>query len=172
LLDRFSLKKRVSLRLVRLRKVLHVDTQGTREKLIRRLEEIFRIASEYARAGKWVVDEDGKERPLTIVERQFWARIAAHAAQIRGNVAKGIDERQIDKNLDELEAMLSERKAEIRALTNDLKGNISRLRSYSKSGRGEVFPTVWGFFQNNSPFSVSFVDAFVYRLYVCKPQTC
>jgi len=112
LLGRSSSKKRVSLRLLQLRKVLHVDTQKTRQKLIRRLEEIFKIASNYARGQVHrVVGEDGKERELTIIERQYWARIAAYTAQIINTVAKGIDERQIDKDLDQLETMLNERKA-------------------------------------------------------------
>ena len=69
------------------------------------LEEVFHIASDYAR-GKIdrVTVEDGKKRPLTIVERQHWARIAAYAVQIINNIAKGIDERQINLGLDKLEA--------------------------------------------------------------------
>jgi len=41
------------------------------------------------------------------VERQFWARIAAFTAQTVNSVAKGIDERQIDLDLNKLEAMLN-----------------------------------------------------------------
>jgi hypothetical protein len=105
-------KKRVSLRIKQLRKTLYVDTQHTRRKLIKRLEEVFKIASDYARGKiRRVIGDDGEERPLTVVERQFWARIAAYTAQIINNVAKGIDERQIDEDLDKLEAMLNKTKA-------------------------------------------------------------
>jgi hypothetical protein len=81
------------------------------------LEEVFHIASDYAR-GKIdrVTVEDGKKRPLTIVERQHWARIAAYAVQIINNVAKGIDERQINLDLDMLEAMLNETAGVLRIL--------------------------------------------------------
>lgn len=104
---RLSLDKRVNVRVTKMRRILHVDTQQTRKKLLIQLEELFRIASNYARgAVKHVVDEEGKARPLTIVERQYYARIAAYTAQIINCVAKGIDERQIDKDLDHLEAML------------------------------------------------------------------
>jgi hypothetical protein len=108
LLGRLNSKKRVSFRINQLRKTLHVDTQRTRSKLITNLEEIFEIATNYARGRiKRVTDENGKERQLTIVERQFWARIAAFTAQTINSIAKGIDERQIDLDLNKLEAMLN-----------------------------------------------------------------
>ncbi len=91
-----------------MRRILHVDTQHTRKKLLVQLEELFQISSNYARGKvKHVIDETGKERPLTIAERQFYARIAAYTAQIINNLAKGIDERQIDQDLNKLEAMLN-----------------------------------------------------------------
>ncbi len=105
-------KVRVSIRISKVRHILSVDTERTRRKLIVQLEEIFHIASDYAR-GKIdrVTVEDGKKRPLTIVERQHWARIAAYTAQIISNIAKGIDERQINLDLDKLEAMLNTKAA-------------------------------------------------------------
>jgi len=111
---RLDNRLRVSLRLSRMRRILHVDTQRTRQKLIVRLEEIFEIASDYARGRvKRVVDESGVERQLTIAERQFWARIATYSAQIINSIAKGIDERQIDQDLDKLEAMLNKTAAAV-----------------------------------------------------------
>jgi len=105
-------KVRVSIRISKARHILSVDTERTRRKLIVQLEEIFHIASDYAR-GKIdrVTVDDGKKRPLTIVERQHWARIAAYTAQIINNIAKGIDERQINLDLDKLEAMLNKTEA-------------------------------------------------------------
>jgi hypothetical protein len=80
------------------------------------LEDIFKIAADYARGKiKYVTDENGKERQLTIPEKQFWARIAAYTAQIINTVAKGIDERQIDLDLDRLEKMIDEATAKIKA---------------------------------------------------------
>ena len=62
---RLSLERRVNVRLNKMRRILHVDTQRTRKKLIIQLEELFEIASDYARGKvKRVIDEDGKERPL------------------------------------------------------------------------------------------------------------
>ena len=101
-------KMRVSIRISKARRILSVDTERTRRKLIVQLEEIFHIASDYAR-GKIdrVTLDDGKKRPLTIVERQHWARIAAYTVQMINNITKGIDERQINLDLDKLEAMLN-----------------------------------------------------------------
>ncbi len=104
---RLSLEKRISLRIGKARRTFHVDTKSTREHLINQLEEIFQIASDYARGKiEKVVDENEKERPLTIIERQLYARIAAYTAQTINSIAKGIDIRQIDEDLDKLEAML------------------------------------------------------------------
>ena len=90
-----------------MRRIFHVDTQNTRRKLLIQLEGLFEISSNYAR-GKFthIRDETGKERPLTIPERQTYTRIATYTAQIINSIAKGLDERQIDKDLDQLEAML------------------------------------------------------------------
>ena len=104
---RLSLDRRVNLRVNKMRRIFHVDTQNTRRKLIVHLEELFEISSNYAR-GKFdhIRDETGKERLLTIAERQNYTKIATYTAQIINSVAKGLDERQIDKDLDTLEAML------------------------------------------------------------------
>ncbi len=105
---RLSLESRVEVRVSKMRRIFHVDTQNTRRKLLIQLEGLFEISSNYAR-GKVdrIRDETGKERPLTIAERQYYARIAAYTAQIINSIAKGLDERQIDKDLDALEAMLN-----------------------------------------------------------------
>jgi hypothetical protein len=88
---------------------LRVDTQRTRKKLIRQLEEIFEIATDYARGNvKWVIDENDKKRMLTLPERKWWAKIAAQTASTINNIAKGFDEREIDDQLNLLEAMLNQ----------------------------------------------------------------
>ena len=106
---------RVFSRVYTMRRILYVDTQRMRQRLIVRLEEIFGIASEYA-SGKIdrVADSDGKRRHLTVIERQFWARIATFTAQTINSIAKGIDERQIDRELDKLERMLNTTSATIK----------------------------------------------------------
>ena len=104
-LDRIG---RVSLRLCKMRRVMRIDTQRVRLRLMINLEQIFHIACAYARGqNNRVVGKDGKQRYLTVSERQLWARIATYTAQIIDSVAKGIDERQIDKDLDKLEEMLN-----------------------------------------------------------------
>ena len=104
---RLTVKMRVSRRVAKIRRTVNVDTQQLRKKTVRMLEDIFKIAADYARGkvGR-VTDEDGNVRELTIPERQFWARIAAYTAQIINTIARGIDERQIDQDLDKLEVML------------------------------------------------------------------
>ena len=112
---RLNSKLRISQRVSKTRRILIIDTQRTRKKLIIQLEEVFQIASNYAR-GKInsVTGEDGKPRPLTMAEKQFWARIAAFTAQTVNSIAKGIDERQIDSDLNKLEAMLNKTAAAIK----------------------------------------------------------
>ena len=61
----------------------------------------------------------GRNRPLTMSERQFWARIAAYTAQIINSIANGIDERQIDSDLNKLEAMLNKTAAAVKAQAVD-----------------------------------------------------
>jgi hypothetical protein len=116
---RYDRRMRVCLRLSKMRKILHVDTQRMRGRIIVQLEDVFHIASGYAR-GKifYVVDKDGKERPLTVAERQLWARIAAYTAQIINSIANGLDERQIDKDLDKLEEMLNKISAPVKNQTS------------------------------------------------------
>jgi hypothetical protein len=103
-------RMRICLRLNKMRRILHIDTQRLRGRIIVQLEEIFHIASGYARGNiSKMVDKDGKERSLTVTERQDWARIAAYSAQIINCIANGLDERQIDKDLDKLEEMLNKK---------------------------------------------------------------
>ncbi len=117
---RLSLDKRIAVRVTKMRRILHVDTQRTRKKLLIQLEELFQIASNYARGVvKFVVNEKGKQRPLTIAERQYYTRIAAYLAQIINSITKGLDERQIDKDLDKLEAMLNKTAAAVTAGVDD-----------------------------------------------------
>jgi hypothetical protein len=103
------LRKRVFCRVIASRRILQVGTQRTRKKLIKQLEEIFEIATNYARGNvTWVIDENDKKRMLTIIERRWWAKIAAQTASTINNIAKGFDEREIDDQLDLLEAMLNQ----------------------------------------------------------------
>jgi len=128
---RYNSRIRIGLRLDKMRRILYIDTQRLRGRIIVQLEEFFYIASGYAR-GKIskTVDKDGKERPLTIAERQLWARIAAYTAQIINSIANGLDERQIDKDLDKLEEMLN--KTSAAAKTQGIGGEPKRPSEQAK----------------------------------------
>jgi len=105
---RLNVKARVINRIYNTRRILSVNTQRTRQKLISELEEIFELSSTYARGRiTWVTSDDDKPRLLTIVEKQFYARIAVFTVQIINSIEKAIDERQIDADLDKLEQMLN-----------------------------------------------------------------
>jgi uncharacterized protein (DUF608 family) len=86
-----------------------------RSKEIRRLEELFDLASDFAKGSFKYQYADRKREPLTIKQRQMWARIAAYIAQIMNTIANGIDERQIDKDLAELEKLVNEARAKTEA---------------------------------------------------------
>jgi hypothetical protein len=112
---RHDRRTRIRLRLNKMRRILNIDTQRLRGRIIVQLEEIFHIASGYARGRvSRIVDNDGKERSLSISERQNWARIATYSAQIINSIANGIDERQIDKDLDKLEEMLNKTSTKVK----------------------------------------------------------
>jgi len=95
-------------RISQLRKSVKFDTDRLRRKTIASLEQLFDVASDFARGRiKWQT-QDGKASPVTIKQRQMWARIAAYVAQIMNTIANGIDERQIDKDLAQLEKIVNE----------------------------------------------------------------
>jgi hypothetical protein len=84
------------------------DTDRLRRKTIAGLEQLFDIANDYARGRvKWQT-RDGRVEKVTIKQRQMWARIAAYIAQIMNTIAQGIDERQLDQDLDKLEKLVNE----------------------------------------------------------------
>jgi hypothetical protein len=90
------IKKRIH----KLRATFKLDTQQLRYNLINRLTELFNDASHLA-----------KSRDIEVKDRQEWTRIAGYIAQTIESVSKGYDERQIDRDLAELEKMIDEAKA-------------------------------------------------------------
>ena len=101
-------KTQVARRIFQLRKTFEVNTQQLRTKAIKRLEELFVLASDFARGTYKFQYSEGKREVLTVKQRQMWARIAAYIAQIMNTIANGIDERQIDKDLALLERLVNE----------------------------------------------------------------
>jgi hypothetical protein len=94
----------ISRRMANLKERVKIDTQRLREDALNGLEELFKIARKMAQSKK-----------MEIVQRQMWARVAAYIAQVINSVASSFDERQIDKDLDELERLIDEAKAKAKA---------------------------------------------------------
>jgi hypothetical protein len=135
-LMRTTLRTRIYGRVSKSRRILHVDTQRTRRRLIVQLESVFQIASNYARGEVCsVTGDDGKPRPLTVAEKQFWARIAAHSAQTINNLAKGLDERQVDLDLDWLEGMLNQASSTVKSQASSGSAGKAEERSAGASGQ-------------------------------------
>ena len=94
-------------RIAKLKKDVNIDTQRLRGKALKSLEELFNLATKMAKGqvkGK-------KTKEITLKQRQIWARIAAYIAQIINSICAGFDERQINKDLDELERLVNEARA-------------------------------------------------------------
>ena len=84
----------------------NIDTQLLRNTWIKKLDDLFCMASSMAE-GKGQPKQIGdKPEIITPKERQMWAHVAAHIADVMGNLAKGYDERQFDDDLAELERIV------------------------------------------------------------------
>lgn len=92
-----NFKQAISCRIARARRTLKVDTQKTRAKLLKSLQEQFDIADKFA-----------KDESLEPKQRRFWMQISAYIGQVMNSLAKGFDESKISKQLDELERMILE----------------------------------------------------------------
>jgi predicted transcriptional regulator len=103
-----SRKTQVARRFSQLRQTFKVDTQEVRTHAIKRLKELFELSSDFAKGTYKFQYQNRQREPLTIKQRQMWARIAAYIAQIMNTIANGIDERQIDKDLALLEKLVDE----------------------------------------------------------------
>jgi hypothetical protein len=79
--------------------------------MIENLKELFDMASSLARGDYKSQYENRKLEPVSIKERQKWVRVAAYTAQILNSVTDGFDERQIDRDLAELERLVNEARA-------------------------------------------------------------
>ena len=101
-------KVRIEIRIRRCHVLLDVEADRLRRRLLVELNEAFHIASNYARGSMdRVTDQNGKKRPLTITERRSWVQATTFIAQIMANINKGIDESQINEDLNRLEALLN-----------------------------------------------------------------
>jgi hypothetical protein len=105
---RTSRKTQVARRFFQLRRTFELDTQRLRSKAVRGLEDLFDMASAFAKGKYKYQYVDGKRESIKMKQRQIWARIATYAAQVMNTIAQGIDERQIDKDLAQLEKLVNE----------------------------------------------------------------
>ena len=93
-------------RVLHFKRKLRIDTQRLRDRWINELEELFGTATSIA-SGRTTQYRVGAEmRLITPKERQMWANVAANIGNVMGNLSRTYDERQIDKDLDELEQLL------------------------------------------------------------------
>lgn len=100
----------VERRICRLQHAVRVDTQDLRNKWISELDELFEMATSIAKGNVSQQQVGDKLQSITPKERQMWAQVAANIGMVMGNLSKGFDERQVDKDLDELERLLEETK--------------------------------------------------------------
>jgi hypothetical protein len=78
---------------------------------MKELEQLFYLSSTLAK-GKIKWDRiDGKNVPITIKQRQAWARVAAYIAQTIGAITEHFDQHEIDSELAELEKLVNEASA-------------------------------------------------------------
>jgi hypothetical protein len=83
--------------------------------MIEDLTALFDMASSFARGDYKFQRENGKLETVSLSERQKWVRVAAYTAQILASVTDGLDERQIDRDLTELERIVNEARAKGKA---------------------------------------------------------
>jgi hypothetical protein len=80
------------------RRILRVDTQKLRSKLINTLTALFNYSTKQAKASR------GEESAA-------WARLAAYVAQVLDSIAKNYDENEVDQQLKELQELFEKVKA-------------------------------------------------------------
>ena len=96
----------IARRIFQLRRKVRLDTQRLRTRTIEQLDLLFAFATKIASGEMKRQRVDGERRPITLKQRQMWARIAAYVAQIINAVATRVDERQIDRDMNRLEVLI------------------------------------------------------------------
>jgi hypothetical protein len=95
-------------RLERLKRDLEVGSRELRLSLIERLEEIFNLASDLAGGRVETQTEGGVRARVSLAERWRWTRVAAHTAKMIAGLSESLDERALNEQLMELEALIRE----------------------------------------------------------------
>ena len=100
---------RVGLYLGKMDRLVNVDSQAIRAKLLKQLDALFELAFSIAKGEvKHLRDEDGKLYTVSQQQRQKWARLAAYTAQVMQNLTRGFDEKQFQTDLKRLQEMVNE----------------------------------------------------------------
>ena len=69
---RTSRKTQVARRIFQLRRTFEVDTQRLRNKAVKGLEDLFDMASAFAKGTYKFQYAQGKREPITMKQRQMW----------------------------------------------------------------------------------------------------
>lgn len=98
-----------------------VDTQASRNRWIRQLENLF----DQAAANAMPVKQEGENLQVTTPkERQVWSHVAAHLGQVMGNLSKNFDETKFNEDLADLEKLVDE----VEELRNQSPGAESKVK--------------------------------------------
>jgi len=108
-LVKISVNRFVLQRVQKAREEVEVTTQRLREKTIKHLEEIFRMASRVTRGEIKRQRIDGKMVRITLNQRQRWLHVAEQAVKTIIIISNNIDEQEIYIQLDKL-AKLNKRR--------------------------------------------------------------
>lgn len=92
-------------RISSLEEAVQVDTQTLRKRWIKKLNELFDLATSMADPAN---EKEQAASSATRKERQMWAQIAMRLGEVMSNLAKGFDERQFNEDLAELERQVDE----------------------------------------------------------------
>jgi predicted nucleic acid-binding Zn-ribbon protein len=107
-LVKVSVNRFVSSRIKTIRNEVKAETQRLREKMLDKLEEIFKVAAKVARGEIRHQRIKGKMAPIRLDQRKRWVHVAEHIALTMNIVASNIDEKEIHAQLNELERLISE----------------------------------------------------------------
>lgn len=115
LVNRGSRRVKMINRISQLRRTIRIDTQQMRLKTMGDLKELFDMAAGLARGDFGSQLVEGKQESISVKERQKWVRVAAYTAQVLNSITDKFDEREVDRELAELEKLVDEASAKGKA---------------------------------------------------------
>lgn len=103
-----SVNRYVHRRVEAARKEVEAQTKKIRNRCIRNLEEILKMAARMARGEIQRRRIKGKMTRVTLRQRKRWLSVAEHAAETISSIATNINEREIYAQLDELQRLIEQ----------------------------------------------------------------